>query len=62
MPKVDSLNSAVNQLYLKLFGRNVTDKEWQIASGYLKQSSDLAVHWKDYCHVLLCSNEFIYVD
>ena len=62
MPKDDSLNSAVNQLYLRLFGRNVTDKEWQIASGYLKQSSDLAVHWKDYCHVLLCSNEFIYVD
>ena len=62
MPKVDSLNSAVNQLYLKLFGRNVTDKEWQIASEYLTQSSELAVHWKDYCHVLLCSNEFIYVD
>ena len=41
MPKVDSLNSAVNQLYLKLFGRNVTDKEWQIASERTQSSEQL---------------------
>jgi hypothetical protein len=46
--------------YLLLYGRSPTAKETQIGLKFLGSADDRA--WTDYCQLLLCANEFIYVD
>jgi hypothetical protein len=44
-------------LYQVLFGRAPTDIEVRLGFEAAERSS-----WADYCHALLCANEFVYVD
>jgi cytochrome c553 len=54
----------IRQAYLWLYGRPASAEEVRIGQAFLQRSvhrgADTA--WADYAHVLLCSNEFIYVD
>ena len=59
-PKI--LDAAVSHLHLHLFGRPVQDTELATAHKFLTKNTSLSANWQDYCHVLLCSNEFFYLD
>lgn len=50
----------IEQTYHLLFGRPPTSKEIDIARQVIAQGA--ATGWVDLAHVLLCSNEFVYVD
>lgn len=50
----------VEGLYRKLFGRPATEDE--IALGLRFVGTRGEAGWEQYCHALLCSNEFVYVD
>jgi len=50
----------VERVYQVLFGREATADELTIASRFIAGRGDDA--WEQYCHALLCSNEFVYVD
>jgi hypothetical protein len=50
----------VQGLYRKLFGRPATDDEVALGSRFVGARGDAG--WEQYCHALLCSNEFVYVD
>ena len=54
----------VDRAYRLLFGRPPRAEEMRIGKVFLaraaKESADAA--WIDYIHVLLCSNEFVYLD
>jgi hypothetical protein len=46
-----------------LFGREVTNEELDVTSKLIAlNGNDPNAAWIDLCHVLLCSNEFIYLD
>jgi hypothetical protein len=47
-----------------LFGRDATDDEVRLALDYMNGSSDggAGAAWVQYCHALLASNEFQFVD
>ena len=49
--------SRVNELYLTLFGRPAGEDEIRRAVEYLKSNP-----LDRFCHVLMCSNEFVYVE
>ncbi|MEC9095748.1 MAG: DUF1553 domain-containing protein, partial [Planctomycetota bacterium] len=57
-----TLDAAVSHLHLHLFGRPVQDTELATAHKFLTKNTSLSANWQDYCHVLLCSNEFFYLD
>ena len=50
----------INRAYQLLFARPATDEDIRIARQVIAAGTDSA--WRDWAHVLLCSNEFIYVD
>ncbi len=56
----------VKWLYQLLYGRPASNEEIQLGSNAITRAraagktNDLA--WQDYCQVLICANEFIYVD
>ena len=50
----------VEGLYRKLFGRAATEDE--VGLGLRFVGARGAAGWEQYCHALLCSNEFVYVD
>jgi mono/diheme cytochrome c family protein len=50
----------VNWLYRRLFARPATENEIALATRFIQNRG--ATGWSEYCHVLLCSNEFTYVD
>ena len=60
--------SRLNRIYEEAFGRSRTDAELQHAESFLHQqaallgkpSDDPAV-WADFCHVLLNTKEFIFI-
>ncbi|MEZ6073264.1 MAG: PSD1 and planctomycete cytochrome C domain-containing protein [Pirellulales bacterium] len=62
----ESMDDAVARLYLLVLARSPNDKERDRVAEFLQQYGDDAAAqrdaWVDVCHVLLCSNEFIYVD
>lgn len=60
----DDAAARIRWAYQLLFGRPAQPEEIQIAQLLLAQSggSGLESAWCDFAHVLLCSNEFIYVD
>ena len=57
----------VDDLYLKILNRRPRPEEVDAALTYMDrfkakfQAGDLAA-WQSFCHILLTSNEFIYVD
>jgi hypothetical protein len=50
----------VEALYQKLFGRAATEQESVLGLHFIERRGASA--WEQYCHALLCSNEFVYVD
>jgi hypothetical protein len=60
-PRHASREIAVSWLYRRLFAREATAREIQLASAFLGNSPD-EKRWTRYCHALLCSNELMYVD
>jgi cytochrome c553 len=54
------LAKRINAAYETLFGRAPTKEEMEIGHKFLKDSDGKA--WEQYCQILLCSNEFVYVD
>lgn len=50
----------IKTAYLRLFGRSPTTAETRIGLKFLGGANHRS--WTEYCHLLLCSNEFIYVD
>ena len=59
--KTDFVTARIQYAYRLLFSRQATDEELGIASQLVEQASDES-GWTDLAHVLLCSNEFIYLD
>jgi Protein of unknown function (DUF1553)/Protein of unknown function (DUF1549)/Planctomycete cytochrome C len=60
----DDDQARIVRAYNLLFSRSPTDKEQQLAMEYLGNgASDLQqARWQQYAHVLLASNEFLFVD
>lgn len=58
----ESIESAVTKIYYRLFSRPPRDIELSTAHDFLIQTADLNTRWEDFCHVLICSNEFFYID
>jgi hypothetical protein len=55
----------IEHLYVRLFGRLPSRQELEIGLAALTRtgsSRPLENTWEEYCQVLLCTNEFIYVD
>ena len=60
-PKGDAVKGRIEQAYLLLYGRPPSAGETQVGLDYL--GTDVAEQvWQEYCQVLLCANEFMYVD
>jgi hypothetical protein len=58
--------SRIEQAYVLLYGRPPSKEELQIGLDFLgqvgKSAKEPEAAWRDYCQILLCANEFIYVD
>jgi hypothetical protein len=54
----------IQQVYRRLFSRPANTEEINIARQFLAQAEqrDSVTAWADLAHVLLCSNEFVYLD
>jgi hypothetical protein len=52
----------IARAYQLLYGRPPTAAETKIGLTYLERNRKNALGWEEYCHVLMCANEFIYVD
>ena len=62
--EADSETQRLNRAYQLLFARPARKEEVAIARELLAKSGqpETEAAWRDLAHVLLCSNEFIYVD
>jgi cytochrome c553 len=64
VPKATQATARVQRAYRLLFARQATSAEIDAAKKFLaaaeKPNDETA--WTDWCHVLLCSNEFVYVE
>jgi hypothetical protein len=49
-------------LYVRLYGRRPSAEELRIGKDFLSRSGPAEKAWEEYCQILLCANEFIYVD
>jgi hypothetical protein len=49
----------IDWLYRSLFARGPEREELEVGKSLVAPSS---VGWQAYCHVLLCTNEFMYLD
>jgi cytochrome c553 len=52
----------IDGVYQLLYGRSPTDEESQIGAEFLARPGSDNDKWQAYCEILLCANEFIYVD
>ncbi len=52
----------IRHAYQLLYGRDPSAAEEQIGLEFLKHGESSEKAWGEYCQVLLCANEFIYVD
>ena len=52
----------IRRAYLLLYGRPPIDEEVKIGLDFLGRGGGNQKAWKEYCQVLLCANEFVYVD
>jgi cytochrome c553 len=57
------LGTAIEALYQRLYARPATPREKDLAAAYLNPGHpDFAAEARDYCHALLCANEFMFLD
>ncbi|MFL5245470.1 MAG: PSD1 and planctomycete cytochrome C domain-containing protein [Gemmataceae bacterium] len=58
--------SKIEKAYILLYGRPPTEEELQIGHDFIgrvgKTDKDAEAAWQEYCQILLCANEFVYVD
>jgi hypothetical protein len=63
---VETDRTKVDRMYRLFFGRPPGDAESRIGLAFLARAraaeKTLQAAWREYCQVLLCTNEFIYVD
>jgi hypothetical protein len=52
----------IERAYVLLYGRPPTDKETAIGLGFLKEAGATDKAWEEYAQLLLCANEFLYLD
>lgn len=52
----------LNVLFEELYARTIQPAEIAVLSRFLEQEDDSAGSWETLCHILLCSNEFIFLD
>jgi hypothetical protein len=52
----------IEQLHRLLYGRPPLDAEVELVSEYLARGGRTEEGWRKVCQVLLCANEFVYVD
>jgi hypothetical protein len=52
----------IQRAYTLLYGRPPMDDEVKIGLDFVNRGSGMEKAWQEYCQVLLCANEFIYVD
>jgi hypothetical protein len=52
----------IERAYRLLYGRPPIDDEVKIGLDFLGRGGRTAKAWEEYCQVLLCANEYIYVD
>jgi hypothetical protein len=61
--KAADAGERITNAYVLLYGRLPTAEERAIGERFLSASADkIEESWQAYCQVLLCANEFIYVD
>ena len=60
-PFAASQEARIERIYQIAIGRPPIAAEVEIAQGLLGPNPD-ADAWSRFCHVVLCTNEFIYVD
>jgi hypothetical protein len=53
--------SRIRHLYVLTLGRPPTPAELEVGIQFLK-SFDAAIIWDRYCHMIVCTNEFVYID
>ncbi len=58
----EGTDARVRRLFRILFARRATPDEVEVARRFLARAEDAGAGWRDLAHVLLCSNEFIYID
>lgn len=56
-PDLTTEEARLNYVYRKVIGRRPTGLEVRLASSFIEKGS-----WSSYIHVLMCTNEFVYVD
>ena len=56
--------SRIERAYWLLFSRSPTEREQQLGLQFVEVASEeeQTARWKQYAHVLLASNEFLFVD
>ena len=52
----------ITRIYELLYGRPPTEEEMEIGLEFLARQESAKEGWEAYCEILLCANEFIYVD
>jgi hypothetical protein len=52
----------LGRAYLLLYGRPPLPEEVRVGLGFLSAAGNTPRAWEEYCQVLLCANEFIYLD
>jgi hypothetical protein len=61
-PKAKNNSKRIENIYAVLYGRPPTKEESQIGLEFLARLGNGDQAWNAYCEVLLCANEFVYVD
>ena len=56
------LSEAVDNAYQLALGRHPTPVEFEQMVGFIRQQPSFDTALADFCQVLLCSNEFVYVE
>jgi hypothetical protein len=52
----------IQRAYTLLYGRPALDDEVKVGLDFVNRGGGAEKAWQEYCQVLLCANEFIYVD
>jgi len=52
----------IEWLYQTLYARPASEREISLAESALASAPDQKIAWESYCQVLLCANEFVYID
>ncbi len=52
----------IARAYQLLYGQPPSEEETRIGLTFIQRKKDNGRAWEEYCHILVCANEFIYVD